>query len=332
MIFNNSKKEIGRLTERIYNVEEENKKLIRKIYNLEEENEYLKTISNLNRFYADACLNINNNNKYLDALEKINKFYLINDLKSKGISNKDIYNHIKGKSGEKYLLSKFNEYIKDNRKLEYFYDFNIQNEFQNLQFDFLAIAKNNIYIIEVKNLSAKEIELCKSGKGDYYIKPYYRSNNSNDYVIKFGSMFSRYKLIEGIIEKFQDKYRHISFNVFNIMVFIENKEILKIENYNDVLALDYNINVPMANSKGIQILLGKENIDGYFKNYTSKIYKKDCSKEEGSILDDFTKFIKSDISFRESTDKNYIIQRVYEFFDQVYKCVERENLNLKFDD
>lgn len=328
MIFGSSKNKIIRL-------EEENKYLKNKInliesmlYDLKEQNIYINNINKLNKFYSDVCLNINDNNKYLNILQKINKFYKDNNLFSEGVVNRDIENHIKGKQGEIYLLNKFNEYIRDNRKLEYFYDFNLQNETQNLQFDFIAIAKNNIYIIEVKNLNAKQLEICRNEKGYYYIKAYYENNKN--YNITFNSMLKRHKLIDDIIKKFQVKYNDMDFNVFNIMVFIEDNKISGVEKYDNISRRKYNIEIPMNNDKLIQILSGEENINEYFKNYTSKIYKKDYNDRQNHILDDFTKFLKSDISFRESTDKNYIIQRVYEFFEQVYKCVEEKNLDLKF--
>ena len=341
MIFGNSKG-------KIISLEEENKYLKSRINavenilcDLKEQNKNIRNINRLNKFYSDICLNLNNNNKYLYVLQKINKFYDDNKLFQKGILNTEIKKHIEGKQGEIYILNKFNEYIRDNRSLEYFYDFNLQNEYQNLQFDFIAIAKNNIYIIEVKNLNANELEICKSSSGNNYIKTYYEKKS---YSITFNSMLKRYKLIDDIIKKFQAKYGDIHFNVFNIMTFIKDTDILLGENCKDISIKESDENiknnmdkfklleVPMINGKVVQILSGKENIDGYFKNYTSKIYSKNYNDMQNKAIDNFTKFLKSDISFRESTDKNYIIQRVYEFFEEVYMYIENENLELKFND
>lgn len=299
-------------------------KLEKQIYILKEENNFFKTIHNLDMFYKTIFFDINNN-KYISALKKLNDFYEINKLWKNGISNKYINNYINGKKGEIEVLNQFSNLTKNNI-IEYFYDFNLKNEEQNMQFDFLAITRNNIYIIDVKNINTQNISISKN-TNKYYIKLEY---NNEFYNINFDKIEKRYKLVDNIVRKFKVKHNDIKFNIFNILVFINNKTILLEEDFKDIIFKEYHTNIPLSNGIFVQTILGKENLSNYFERHTFKFTKEETIYEDKKILDEFMKFIKSDITFVESTDKKYIIKDVQNIFSEIYKLIENKKLDLKF--
>lgn len=299
-------------------------KLEQQIYALKEENNFFKIVHKLDMFYRQIFFDINNN-KYITTLKKMNDFYEINKLWKKGISNKYISNYINGKKGEIEVLNQFSNLTKNNI-IEYFYDFNLKNEEQSMQFDFLAITRNNIYIIDVKNINTQSISVSKS-MDKYYIKLDY---NNKFYSINFDSIEKRYKLVDNIVRKFKVKYNDINFNIFNILVFINNENISLEEDYKDIIFKDYHINIPLSNGKVVQAILGKENLSNYFQRHTFKFTKEENIYEDKKVLDEFMKFIKSDITFVESTDRKYIIKDIQNIFSEIYKSLEDKKLDLKF--
>lgn len=294
---------------------------------LKKENIYCKNMLELNKFYSDVIIRLNDKSNYLTLLQDIKEFYNNNNLKSKKISSKDINNYHKGKKGELFLLNKFKNYKKTKRKIEYFYDFNIQDGDKNIQFDFLAVTRNNIYIVEVKTLEAESMDIAIDNNGRYYLRAYYKSKKSYD--MKLDSIRYRNQLIQKILNKFYKKYEGSNFNVFNIIIFVNDLNVMIDKGYNDVENKGDCIALPIndENNRKIQILIGEEQIENYFEKYLSKVKEgeEDLSKynkEDDIMLDEFTKFIKSDITFRESTDKNYITQSIIDFFKEVFIHIE----------
>lgn len=318
MIFNKTKNKI--------------KELEQEIYNLKQENIYLKNINRLNKFYSDICLKVSNTNKYLEVLENINNFYKINNFDKSFVSNEKIYKYITGKKGEQLILNEIKKYKKNGKNLEYIYDFNIQNDKYSTQIDFLIVSTNSIYIMEVKNLNTKELHLCRENE-KYYIKPIYNKDyDDSDNQIKnilFDKIIERNELIGDIKNKFKTEYGYAPTNIFNLLVFINNNNLLLIDNYDDTLNdKQSHIEIPLYNDKKLQIILGIENLNLYLKNFLGNIYN--TYGEQDLKIDNFIKFIRSDNTFKNSSDKNYIIQEINNFFDDVYKCVDCEKRQLIF--
>lgn len=318
MIFNKTKNKIKELEE--------------EIYNLKQENICLKNVTKLNKFYSDICLKISNTNKYLEALQDINDFYKMNNFDENVVSNEKIHKYIVGKKGEILILNEIKKYKKIGKNLGYIYDFNIQDENYRTQIDFLIISTNSIYIIEVKNLNTKELHLCK-GNEKYYIKPIYNKeyDDKDDKIknILFDKIIERNKLISNIKNKFKTEYGYAPTNIFNLLVFINNNELLSIDNFDEVSNDKVNcIEIPLYNNKKLQVVLGVENLNSYFKKFLGSIHN--AHNEQDLKVDNFIKFIKSDITFKNSSDKNYIIKEINNFFDDVYKWADCEKRPLIF--